>query len=348
MHKRLTLGAILLTLIVVLFLWNSCSKKGGSGGMPPAIVESAPVKSQNWQTEIQAIGTLSASQGVVIKPEVGGRVTAIYFRSGDYVKANAPLIQLDPEILKAQVAVSQAKVVLSKANYDRISQLFKKHVSSGAEMDTALSTYQADKATLAQNEALLKQTLIRAPFEGRLGLRTVNLGDCINAGDPITNLADLDPIRVEFSLPEVYLAQAANGLTVEVHAKAFPQRTFLGKVYACDAMIDPNTRSLAMRASIPNNDQKLIPGIFVEVTLLTGKPQKILTVPETALSYSENGQYVYKIVKNLAIKTEVKTGLHKNDQVAILSGLKEGDVVVSVGQFKIVGDKAPVMVAGTA
>lgn len=313
--------------------------------MPPVVVESAAVKLQNWQTEIQAIGTLSANQGIVLKPEVGGRITGIFFHSGDQVQANAPLLQLDPEILRAQLAVSQAKVALSKANYSRILQLFTKRVSSQADLDTALSTYDADKATLAQNQALLKQTLIRAPFAGRLGLRLVNLGDYINAGDPITNLQDLDPLRVDFNVPEVYLDRLAVGQTVRIKAKAFPNQTFEGKVYAFDAIVDPNTHSLSMRASIPNKNQKLIPGVFVEITLLTGKPEKVITIPETALSYAEDGQYVYKVVKDLAIKTKIQTDEHKNNQVVVLSGLKEGDVIVTAGQFKIVGDKAPVIIA---
>ncbi len=343
MQKRAIVALVIIGLISIVFFCTSCSKKGG--GMPPAVVEASPVKLQSWQTQVQAIGTLSASQGVVIKPEVGGRITGIYFHSGDHVQANAPLIQLDPQILKAQLAVSQAKIILSKANYNRFLQLFAKRVSSQADLDTALSTYQSDTATLAQNQALLQQTLIRAPFEGRLGLRLINLGDYINAGDPITNVQDLDPIRVDFSVPEVYLGQLGIGEKVLIRTKAFPNQTFEGKVYALDATVDPNTHGISMRASIPNKNQKLLPGIFVEITLLTGKPEKVITIPETALSYAEDGQYVYKIVNNLAIKTKIQTGEHKNNQVAVLSGLKEGDVIVSAGQFKIVGDQAPVTIA---
>lgn len=343
--KHLILGLVILSIIFIFFC-TSCGKKN-YGGMPPVAVESAPAVLQNWQTEIQTIGTLTASQGITVKSEVSGPITGIYFHSGDTVQANAPLVQLNPEILKAQLAVAEAKVKLSKADYDRIQQLAKKNFSSAAELDKALSTYEVDKATLAQNQAFLKQSLIRAPFEGRLGLRRVNLGDFINSGDSITTLEDLDPMRVDFNVPEIYLNQLVIGQTVLIHAKAFPNQTFEGKVYAFDSMIDPNTHSLSMRASIPNKNLKLIPGIFVEITLLTGKPEKLVTIPETALNYSEDGQFVYRIVKNIAIKTKVTTDKHKNNQVAILSGLKAGDVVVSAGQFKIIGDEAPVSVAGT-
>lgn len=315
-----------------------------SGGMPPPVVETTPVKLQTWQTTITAIGTLNANQGVVIKPEISGRVTAIYFHSGDFVKAGTPLLQIFPDIIQAQLAAAQAKEVLSKANYGRAQLLFKKKVFAEADLDSALSAYKSDVANVAQNTALLNQALIRAPFSGHLGLRQVNVGDYLNAGQTtIVNLEAYDPIRVDFSVPEAYLSQLATGQKVLLNSQSYPNKVFTGQVYAFDSAIDPNTRALAVRASASNPKGELLPGGYVDVTLQMGAAQKFITIPETALGFDDNGVYVYKVVNGIAIKTRIKAGIHQNNQVQVLSGLSPGDVIVAAGQFKINGDKSPVM-----
>lgn len=318
-----------------------CSK---NSGMPPVAVEAATAKPENWQAEIQAVGSLAASQGIIIKPEISGRITAIYFQSGQEVKPNAPLLQINPDIIKAQLVSAQAKANLSQANYNRILKLYSKGVSSQAENDTARSNYQADAAAVQQYQALLNQTLVRSPFEGKLGLRLVNLGDYISIGEAITNIQDIDPLRVDFSVPEIYMSQIQIGDKVLIHSQDYPNQSFVGKVYALDSSIDPNTRSLAIRAIVPNKEYKLLPGSFVEIKLFTGKPQQLITIPEIALGYSETGSYVYKIINNLAVKTPVKVGQHKQNTVVVLNGLKVGDQVVAAGQFKITTDQSPVMV----
>jgi membrane fusion protein (multidrug efflux system) len=334
----------ILTVSLILVPKFALAKK--PDGMPPPMVEVQPAKYQNWQAEINAIGTLSANQGVTIKPEMNGRVTAVYFRSGDYVKANAALLQINPDILQAQFNSAEAKVTLSKANYERAKILFQKHVFAQADLDNSLSAYQSDLANAAEAQAQLNQTIIRAPFAGRIGLRMVNLGDYLTSGNStVTNLQDLDPMRIDFSVPEIFLGQIAVGQTVLIHSKDFPNQMFHGTVYACDSTIDPNTRTLAIRASIPNKDYKLLPGSFVEVQLMTGKPQNFVTVPETALGYNSDGDYVYKVLNNMAIKTKVITGQHKDNEVAILNGINKGDVIVTAGQFKITTDTSPVMIS---
>src|SRR6185312_15707205 len=232
-----------LTFVSVLAgLLASCGSK--ESGMPPAMVAAAPVKLELWQNEINAIGTLNSNQGVIIKPEIDGRITQIYFRSGDSIQAGAPLVQLNPETLKADLAAAKAKATLSEANYKRALELFKRRVSSPVELDTASSTYQADQSNVARTQAQLDLTLIRAPFSGRLGLRQVDMGDYVNKGDPIVTLDAIDPMRVDFKVPEVYLNQLAIGQTVVIHSSAFPKQTFTGQIYAFDSQIDPDTRSL--------------------------------------------------------------------------------------------------------
>jgi membrane fusion protein (multidrug efflux system) len=341
MLKRSSVAAIgLLFTICVAIPSLSYAGKKDQGGMPPAVVAIAPVKVETWQNNVTAIGTLSANQGIVIKPEIEGRVTGVYFRSGDYVKVGTPLLQINPDILKAQYAQAEAKAKLAKANYQRTITLYNKRVFAKADLDTALANYQSDQATADQAKASLEQSLIRAPFSGRLGMRQVNLGDYVASGQAIVNLEATDPMRVDFSVPEIYINQVALGQTVDISSRSYLKTTFKGRVYALDSMIDPNTRTLAVRAVIANKEQKLIPGAFVDVKLLTGKPQKTIVIPQTALSYEGNNINVYKVVNGKAVKTQVTTGMRKDDNIAILTGLKAGDSVITAGQMKVTDGQA--------
>lgn len=343
MSKRRLIFGLLITALILAAAYKVFFKSASQeGGMPPAIVDIQPVKMENWQTEITAIGSLASSQGVVIKPEISGRVTAIYFRSGDYVKANTLLVQINPDILKAEVIAMQAQAKLSKANYERGLTLFQKKVFAQADLDKFLATYQSDIANVANAQAKLDQTLIRAPFAGRIGLRLVDLGSFLNAGEPVANLNAIDPLRVDFKLPEVYLSQLAVGQTVSIISSAYPKEAFKGKVYAFDSQIDLATRSLGVRATLPNKDHKLLPGAFVDVTLQTSAPQQLITVPETAISFEADGAYVYRVVDNKAVKTPIKIGARKPDVVAVVSGLSKDDKIIAAGALKVMNGM-PVM-----
>lgn len=342
MSKRPFVLGLLIAALIIAVVYKVFFGGQSQGGMPPTFVEIQPVKMENWQTEINAIGSLASSQGVIVKPEVSGRVTAIYFRSGDYVKANAPLVQINPEILKAQLIAMQAQAKLSKSNYERGVTLFQKKVFAQADLDKFLASYQADIANVANAQAKLDQTLIRAPFAGRIGLRLVDLGSFLNAGDPIANLNAIDPLRIDFKLPEVYLSQLKVGQIVSITSSAYPKEVFKGKVYAFDSQIDLATRSLGVRATLPNKDQKLLPGAFVDVSLQTGTPQPLITVPETAIVMDETGNYIFRVVNGKAVKTKVKIGQRKPGKVAIIEGLSKGDKVITAGGFKVM-DGAPVM-----
>lgn len=323
----------------------ACGGKHQSG-MPPAMVETAPVSQMGWQTTIDAIGTLNANQGVIIKPEISGRITGIYFRSGQDIKAGAPLAQVNPDILAAQLAEAKAKLILSKANYERALLLFKKRVMAQADLDNSLSAYQVDQASVNNMQAQLNETLITAPFNGRLGLRMVDQGDFVNVGDTITTLNSIDPLRVDFSVPEVYLGNITIGNKVLIHSSSYPDQTFTGIIYAMDSQINPNTRSLGVRATLPNTKHILLPGGFVDIIIQTGAPAKVLTVPETAVYYSDTGPYVYRVVKNMAVKTMVKLGQHKDDVFVVTDGLNAKDVIITVGGFKV-SDGAPIMSSTT-
>ncbi len=226
---------------------------------PPIVVEAIPARLEAWQQTIEAVGNLSASQGTVIKAETSGRITAIYFRSGDNVKVGAPLLQLNPAILKAQLDAAKAETELSKADYERGLTLYKKKVFAKADLDKVSANYQVDLAKQAQNQATFDQTLIRAPFSGRLGLREVNLGDIIDPSMPITNLEAINPLLVDFNIPGTEASKITVGGKVLIHASAYPNKTFVGTIYALDSHIDNDTRSLAVRASLNNTGQAYFP-----------------------------------------------------------------------------------------
>lgn len=309
---------------------------------PPVVVGATKVILQPWQKTIQAIGSLSASQGIILKPEISGRITAVYFRSGETIKVGDPLVQLNPAIFEAKLDASKAQTQLSAANYQRALTLYKQKVFAKADMDKALATYHADQAQQAEAQAALAQTQIDAPFNGRLGLRLVDLGDYIDPSKPIANLDAIDPLRVDFRIPGTDLGKVAIGAKVNIRTSSCQNQIFAATVYAIDSQIDADTRSLGVRASLSNTQQRLLPGAFVDVSLEVAKPQSLATVPETAVNNDETGSYVYRIIHHQAIKTPVTVLFHQDGKIG-LTGLQTGEQIISVGGFKVL-DKAPVIV----
>jgi len=336
-------------LIAFTLLLSSCSKgdekKASGSAMPPTVVEAVKVKQQQWKTQIHTIGTLTANQGIEIKPEIPGRVTKILFKSGEYVKEGTPLIQLDPAIYQAQYKLTEAQAELSKSQLERTKNLFKQHVAAASKLDQDVATYKIDEANMEKAKAQLDETLIRAPFSGYIGLKQVDLGDYLSIGQNIVNLQDTNTMLTNFTVPEIYINEVQSGQTVLLQTDAVPGKTFTGEIYALDSRVDPQTRTLAVRAKIPNPKHLLTPGIFANVTILVGKDKNVVTVPQTAIVYSIESDYVYKIVDNKAIKAEVKLGERLGEEVAITQGLQPGDEVVTAGQIKL-REGAPVMIAG--
>lgn len=333
-----------ISLAVLVSPYSSYAKKKPTEmQLPPAVVNMTAVTATQWQNSIEATGSLSAFNGIMVKAEIDGRITKILFKSGQFAKNGQPLIQIYPDIIRAELQQAQAQLNLNELDYQRALKLYQKHFVSSSDLDKARATMTSSQAQVNQFKAQLSQTLIRAPFDGKLGLRQVSLGDYVTAGTGIVNLEALDPIRVDFSVPEIYVSQLKVGQSVSVRSRSFPTETFKGKIYAINSVIDPNTRSLDVRASIPNNQHKLLPGAFVEVTPMLGNPQSVLVVPQTAIVYSADENFVYKVINQKAVKTKVTLGLKLDDNLIIItSGLKTGDQVVSGGQVKI-QDGASVM-----
>ncbi len=350
MSNRIRNSIVLLTLFVIfMIIWkvahgHSQSAQSGFGGIPPSMVSVTNAVTQPWQQQIPATGTLTAMQGVLLKSEVAGRVTKIYADSGTNVNAGDPLVDIDPGMMQAQLASAIAKANLSSNYYNRALDLFQKGALSKQDLDTALSNKNSDAATVHQAQAQLAQYEIHAPFAGRLGLRQFNLGDYISVGQALFNLQQLDPLRVDFTVPENYLSAIGVGDGIQIQSDTIPNQSMKGSVSAIDSAIDPTTRTIALRAVIPNPQQKLLPGGYVEVTLLAGKPQMLITIPATAVVFDPTGSYVYTVVNQHAVKTLINIAQQSSTQVAVSSGLKLGDQVITAGQLKI-GDGSPVMTA---
>ncbi len=334
MLKRLVCSVFLFVLILAGALFYAKKTPPGTR-TPPVVVEATKTTLTPWQDSIQAVGSLSANQGIVLKAETSGRISAIYFHSGDKVKAGDPLLQLNPAILKAQLDAAVAQTQLSHADYQRGVTLYNKKVLAKADLDKLAASYQANLAKQAEMQAVFDQTLIRAPFSGRLGLRLVNQGDFIDPSKAIVNLEAIDPLRVDFNIPGTQAGQVAIGSQVLIHSDAYPDKVFVAKVYALDSHIDSATRSFAIRASLDNSQGQLLPGAFVDVSIQIGQAQTLAIVPETAVNVDQNGSFVYRIIDHKAIKTPVTIRFHQDGKIGLSTGLHAGDTIISVGGFKV-------------
>jgi len=324
---------------------ESVAQPKSSQQLPPAVVEIAKIQYSQVCDHLTATGTITAIPGIVVKPEVAGRIVNVYFKSGDKVAANTPLVEIYPDILKAQLVQAQADLQLSQLNFERYAKLYTTHTVSKADYDKAKTAADAAKGKVEQYQANLSQTLVRAPFAGKLGINQVSLGQYINAGQNIVSLQALDPIYVDFAIPETAISKIAAGQTINVRYAGYPNEKFSGTVHAIDPLINQKTRSINVRAAIPNKDEKLLPGAFADVLLFVSKQQQVIKIPQTAVVYDTANNYVYRVIDNKAVKTPVTLGQRDAQNVVIQNGLKENDVIVTAGQMKIARDGAPVIVA---
>ncbi len=308
---------------------------GGTTGERTVPVEAVSVTLARLTTEIRVVGSLRSNESVVIRPEVGGRVAEILFEEGQLVAAGTLLIKLDAAIAGAELDQAAAALALSQANHKRAVELFERKAASAANRDQTLAALRADQANLELARARLDKLTLKTPFDGTLGLRKVSIGDYVTPGQDIVNLEDIEPLKVDFRIPERYLGSLAIGQSIKVLADAFPGQTFAGEVYAINPLVDENGRAIALRARLPNEDGVLRPGLFVSVALLVGQRENALMIPEQALVPRGTQQLVFKIVEERAVVTPVKTGARRDAMVEILEGLAPGDMVVTAGQIKL-------------
>ena len=326
------------------FLGGMIRKSIAEKGIPPETVSTAKAQFSEWQGEFQAVGTLRAVRGADIAPELPGVITALHFQSGQSVEAGAPLVQLNAESDIARLQSLAAAAELAQANYERDKLQLAIQAVSQAVVDADAATLKSAKAQVAEQQALLNKKLVRAPFAGRLGIRAVDIGQYVNAGTKLVTLQALDPVYVDFYAPQKSLGKVALGQKVMLKTDAFQGQQFPGEVSSIDPKVDPATRNVQVRATVRNPKQALLPGMFATVVIASGGPQRFLTLPQTAVSYNPFGDTVFIVEESkgkddkvalLAQQKFVTTGETRGDQVAILSGIKEGDTVVTAGQIKL-------------
>lgn len=311
---------------------------GGAGGPPGGMqlpVETVTLQPQALAGGLQTVGSLRADESVVVRPEVGGRVTRIHFTEGGRVAAGQPLFTLDGSLAQASLNEAAANLENSRRAVARAEQLSGQKLIAQSDLDKARAQFGVDQARVASARTALSKMTLRAPFSGQVGLRSVSVGEFVNVGQDLVTLVKLDPIEVDFSVPETVLTQLRNGQKIDIAVDAFPGDAFGGRVVAIDPVIDPNTRSARLRAQIPNPDFRLRPGQFAKLQLDTGTGDaQALLVPEQALMQDGDTRFVYIVVDGKAKKTTVKTGARTPGLVQVVEGLKAGDVVITAGQAK--------------
>ena len=312
---------------------------------PPQTVSAAKAAVSEWQPKLEAVGSLRAVRGADLSLEVSGVVDTIAFNSGDDVEAGASLLKLRDDDDVAKLQSLQAVADLNEITYERDVKQFKMQAVSQATLDTDAANLKNAKAQVAQQKAIVDKKFLRAPFAGHLGIRAVDLGQYLGAGTVIVTLQALDPIYLDFFVPQQAIGQVGLGQTVSVKVDAFRDQTFEGVISAVNPKIDPSSRNVQVRATLKNPDHRLIPGMYATVDILTGKPESYVTLPQTAITYNPYGNTVYIVDSRgdgadgkpqlVARQTFVTTGPTRGDQVAVLKGVSDGDTVVTAGQIKL-------------
>jgi membrane fusion protein (multidrug efflux system) len=337
-------GALALSLLVA-----ACGGKGDAaagapgggeggppgGGMPPMPVEATTLKTEKFLTGLQTVGSLRADEQVVVRPEIAGRIVRIHFTEGGRVAAGQPLFSLDSATAQAAYNEAAANLSNSQRAESRTKELVGQKLISQSEYDTVQAQHGVDIARVASARTALSKMTLRAPFAGEVGLRNVSVGEFVTVGQDLVTLVRLDPIEVDFAVPENAISKLRTGQGILVTVDAFQGEVFSGQVEAIDPVIDPNTRSAKLRAQIPNPDGRLRPGQFAQLQLDTGGPGgEGVLVPEESLLLDGNVRYVFTVVDGKAHRVEIKTGLRTPGKVQVLEGLKAGDVVITSGQTK--------------
>jgi membrane fusion protein (multidrug efflux system) len=303
--------------------------------MPALPVKVSQAKQEDVSSKVEAVGSLLAGESVVLRPEITGRVSAIRFQDGARVKAGEVLIELNADEQRSALAQSQAALQMEQQSFGRIRDMRAKNLASQQQYDESLARLQNAQALLERDKVRLSRTSLAAPFDGILGLRQISLGDYVSPGQPLVNLESIDPVKMDFQLPEKYAGLVMKGLKVEVGVDAWPGRTFRGEIQAIDPKLDEATRTVRARARLPNADLALKPGMFAHVILDLGRIRQGLFVPEQALEAKGSTSTVFRVVDGRAVLTVVKTGERRTGFVEITEGIKPQDWVVTDGQLKL-------------
>jgi membrane fusion protein (multidrug efflux system) len=351
--RMLIMIGLVLLLVVVLGLGKFLQIKKLIASIPkpgPQTVTAMKVEELEWQPQLSAVGTLIATRGVDVTSEISGLVRKVNFRSGQEVKQGEVLIELNDDADKAQLHSLEAAAELSATILKRDRAQLQAQAVSQAQVDNDAADLKSRKALVAQQSAVVEKKTIRAPFPGKLGISPINRGQYVNPGDKLVTLQTLDPIYVDFYVPQKQVAALSVGQTLSINNEAFPDTHFPGKITAINSKVDPATRNIQVEATIANAKKQLVPGMFANVNLDMGAKKNYLTLPQTAITYNPYGSTVFLLKPDqgkdakkdakgnpqlVAQQVFVTTGPTRGDQVAILKGLNAGDLVVTSGQLKL-------------
>jgi membrane fusion protein (multidrug efflux system) len=359
MKKRIFLS--LLGVIVVVAILGGIKalqigrmiEAGESFAPPPETVTTAEVRAESWETLVTSVGSLEAVQGVTVSAELPGKVVKLAFEPGAMASRGDILLEQDTTSERARLPGATASVALAKSNLRRAGELLKENFISQSEYDRAEAEYQVAIAAAEEIRAAIAKKTIRAPFAGRLGIRLVNLGEILQEGDDIVSLQSLDPIFVNFLLPQQQLSRIGTGLTVRVTTDALPGEDVEGRITAINPEVDAATRNIRVQATAANPGERLRPGMYGNVAVVLPERKEVLTIPATAVLYAPYSDSVFVVEEGKDEKTGeaalvlrqqiVRLGEKQGDFVAVTSGLKEGETVVSTGVFKLRNGQAVVV-----
>jgi len=351
MKKRFTIAIIILLVIFGgTFAWYAVrsyftKQFFANFQMPPVAVSTTKAVKKTWSPKLKAVGTLRAVNGVYVNSEVNGQVVQIFFKSGQVVKKGDPLVQLNDAVDQQTLNDNVAELRLNDLNYGRQVKLLRRNSTSKSLVDNARAKMLQSKAQVKTAEVMIAKKKIKAPFDGKLGIRQVNIGQYVKPGEALVSLQSLHPLFVDFSIPEQSMKDLHAGQEVRLLTDAYKGEVFKGKVVAIGSEVHVSTRSISVRAIIPNDDKRLYPGLFADVSVMLPQKQDVITIPQTAISYSLYGDSVYVVstrknkktgkIELIATQKFITLGPRQGTVVAIKRGIKAGDVVVSSGQLKL-------------
>jgi len=308
---------------------------------PPATVTTIKAAAKTWQPRLHAVGSLKATKGVAISPEIAGRITGLPFESGQQVSAGDLLVALNTETEEAELERLQAQKELAETQLRRQKRLIRQNQTSQAAVDEAAAQVKTLAAQIERERTLIAKKRIRAPFDGVVGIRQVDLGQFVDPGEPLVTLQDLDPLYADFTLPQKELAKVSTGMAVALTVDTYPGQTFNGEITAIEPRVAEGTRNFSVRATLSNAEGDLRPGMFADVAVQLPERRDVVTLPQTAVTTNPYGESVFVVQaaegdKPATVsKRFVTTGERRGDQVAISEGVKPGETVVTSGQLKL-------------
>ncbi|HKU98100.1 MAG TPA: efflux RND transporter periplasmic adaptor subunit [Vineibacter sp.] len=310
----------------------------------PVLVEAVKVRTGTSRQTVAAVGTFRSNEAVMVRPELASRVVAFNFTEGQKVTKGQVLVKLDSSLDDALLAQAEAALVLSKANYDRAMSLLARQAGTEKAVDEARAALRRDEAIVALGRSRVEKYTLVAPFDGVIGLRRVSVGSYLQAGADIVNLEQIDPLKVDFRVPEIFLAAVRVGQTITLSVDAYAGREFPGQVYAIDPLVDEAGRSIVVRAQVENRGNTLRPGVFARVALTLATRENAMFVPEQAIVPVGDRLQVYRIVDGKSVPTFVKAGQREKGQIEILEGITINDMVITAGHLKLSRPGLPVTV----